>query len=114
MRGCHWYQPDFVTGQELLDIVTGDYLVRITVLADFDLLHEILLRWRINGITSIERTIEVLEGEGVIEVISEGVVQDTVLWVSIVSKQDWVELAAVLLRHPVNAIGIDSWRLHHI
>lgn len=89
-------------------------MLGVAVLADFDLFYKVFLWWLIGSIGDVVGTAEVVEWEGVIEEVPERVVQDVVLRIPIVSKQDGIELATILLSHPVKAIEICSRRGHQI
>ena len=74
------------------------------------MLHQVLFRCGAREIGSVIcawKILEVLYREGIIEIITESVIiQDTVLWIPIIAKKYRVELAAVLLSQPVNAIDV--------
>lgn len=110
MRG---YQPEIFTRIELLLSITRCRCSWAVVLSRLNLQHEILL-WGLREwywIYGIVRACKVVEREGVVEVIVEGCVQDVVLWLAVVSEKYGVELAAVLLGHPVEGVDVCDRRL---
>ena len=84
----------------------GLWLLALLLL--FDILHEVLFRWKGRHEHEIGGAGEVGHVEGIGEEVANVGIHDGLLRLAIVAEEDRVEVAAVLLRHPVEALALEE------
>lgn len=93
--------------QDFLRLSINCHIIVVAAPLLLDLLHQVaLLRCRSGNVAGEEGAGEVLDGKGVAEEATELAVEDVVLGIAVVAEKFGVELAAVLLRHPIDAIEV--------
>lgn len=101
------HEPKFVARDELRFVFLRCEFAEASVFLDLDFLHQTGLGLPLAGVVG---GAEILQGEGVVEEVAEGIaVQDVILRISVVAEEDWIEGAAVLLCHPIDPVDLGSW-----